>query len=122
VNRRRLKTNTTRVVEVAGRALLQRDSNCAFDFVQSLIIFCVSKFQIPKESFGHLSFFILFNSQVLSVSNPGEIEKITIANGIDGLNQEAIRLVKQMPKWKPGINNGKEVNLKIVIPITFSLN
>lgn len=56
------------------------------------------------------------------VMKTGEIEKITIANGIDGLNQEAIRLVKQMPKWKPGINNGKEVNVKMVIPIIISLN
>jgi len=59
------------------------------------------------------------------VMKTGEIEKVQIAKGIDdksGLNHEAIRLVKQMPKWKPGINNGKEVNVKMVIPITFSLN
>ena len=42
--------------------------------------------------------------------------------GRSALNQEAIRLVKQMPKWKPGINNGKEVNVKMVIPIIISLN
>jgi hypothetical protein len=29
--------------------------------------------QIPSESFGHLSFGVLFNSQVLSVSNVGVI-------------------------------------------------
>lgn len=56
------------------------------------------------------------------VMKTGEIEKISIAKGIDGLNQEAIRLVKQMPKWTPGINKGKEVNVKMVIPIRIELN
>jgi TonB family protein len=55
------------------------------------------------------------------VTKTGSVEDITIARGIDGLNREAIRLVKQMPNWKPGINNGKEVNVKMLIPIRFSL-
>jgi TonB family protein len=59
------------------------------------------------------------------VTKTGEIEKVSIAKGIDsisGLNQAAIRLVKQMPKWTPGINKGKEVNVKMVIPIRIELN
>jgi TonB family protein len=55
------------------------------------------------------------------VTKTGSVEDITIARGIDGLNREAIRLVKQMPNWKPGINNGKQVNVKMLIPIRFSL-
>jgi TonB family protein len=58
------------------------------------------------------------------VTKTGEVEKVSIAKGIDsisGLNQAAIRLVKQMPKWTPGINKGKEVNVKMVIPIRFSI-
>jgi protein TonB len=59
------------------------------------------------------------------VTKTGEIEKVSIAKGIDsisGLNQAAIRLVKQMPKWSPGLNKGKEVNVKMVIPIRIDLN
>lgn len=55
------------------------------------------------------------------VTKTGSIEEVTIAKGINGLNHEAIRLVKQMPNWKPGINNGKEVNVKMIIPIRFSI-
>ena len=55
------------------------------------------------------------------VTKTGSVENVTIARGIDGLNREAIRLVKQMPNWSPGKNNGKEVNVKMVIPIRFSL-
>jgi len=59
------------------------------------------------------------------VTKTGDIENVNIAKGVDeknGLNQEAIRIVKQMPKWKPGINKGKEVNVKMVIPININLN
>ena len=38
------------------------------------------------------------------------------------LNQEAIRLVKQMPKWKPAKENGKRVRSRFRLPITFALN
>ena len=55
------------------------------------------------------------------VTKTGSVEDVTIARGIDGLNREAIRFVKQMPNWKPGINNGKQVNVKMVVPILFSL-
>ena len=55
------------------------------------------------------------------VTKTGSVKDVTIARGIDGLNREAIRLVKKMPNWKPGINNGKVVNVKMVIPIRFSL-
>jgi len=55
------------------------------------------------------------------VTKTGSIEEVTIAKGINGLNREAIRLVKQMPNWKPGTNYGKQVNVKMVIPILFSL-
>lgn len=59
------------------------------------------------------------------VTKTGEIEKVSIAKGIDSissLNQAAIQLVKQMPKWSPGVNNGKAVNVKMVIPIRIDLN
>jgi TonB family protein len=55
------------------------------------------------------------------VTKTGSIEEVTIAKGINALNREAIRLVKQMPNWKPGTNYGKQVNVKMVIPILFSL-
>lgn len=37
------------------------------------------------------------------------------------LNQEAIRLVKSMPRWKPGMQKGKLVRVQYVLPITFRL-
>ena len=37
------------------------------------------------------------------------------------LSDEAIRVVKAMPKWVPGKQNGKAVNVNFVLPIVFKL-
>ena len=38
------------------------------------------------------------------------------------LTEEAIRVVKMLPKWRPGKNGGKLVRVKFLLPITFRLN
>lgn len=38
-----------------------------------------------------------------------------------GIEEEAIRVVKSMPKWKPGKNNGKTVKTYFTVPILFVL-
>ena len=35
------------------------------------------------------------------------------------LDAEALRVIKRMPKWKPGRVNGEPVNVKYRLPITF---
>ena len=37
------------------------------------------------------------------------------------LGKESLRVVKAMPKWYPGLKNGKAVKVKCSIPITFRL-
>ena len=37
------------------------------------------------------------------------------------LDAEALRVIKRMPKWKPGKVNGEPVNVKYRLPITFKL-
>ena len=41
--------------------------------------------------------------------------------GIDGLEQEALRVVKAMPSWKPGRINGKKVSTHMQLPISFQV-
>ncbi len=38
-----------------------------------------------------------------------------------GTGCEALRVVKAMPKWTPGTQFGKPVNVKYAIPVVFSL-
>ena len=37
------------------------------------------------------------------------------------MDTEAIRLVKAMPKWKPGMQKGKAVAVKYTVPVVFRL-
>ncbi|MBC7570861.1 MAG: energy transducer TonB, partial [Spirosoma sp.] len=38
-----------------------------------------------------------------------------------GADEESIRVVSQMPRWKPGSQSGKAVNVRYNLPINFSL-
>ncbi len=56
------------------------------------------------------------------VSRSGKIADIQVVKGIGaGCDEEAIRVVKMMPDWKPGKQNGAPVNVRVSIPIVFKL-
>lgn len=55
------------------------------------------------------------------VEKDGTIEEVKVLRGIGfGCDEEAIRVVKSMPKWKPGLQRGKPVRVSYNIPINFS--
>lgn len=57
------------------------------------------------------------------VSKTGTIENITVIRSLDpSCDKEAIRVVKSMPKWTPGKQNGLPVNVYFNLPISFKLN
>ena len=59
------------------------------------------------------------------VMQSGEITNIKIMRGIKdapNLDKEAIRIIKLMPPWIPGMNNGQKVNVRTIVPIRFSLD
>ncbi|MCM1153126.1 MAG: energy transducer TonB [Muribaculum sp.] len=56
------------------------------------------------------------------VEKDGSIGSPTIVKGVDrDLDQEALRVVKKMPKWQPGRNNGQPVRSYFNLPVTFKL-
>lgn len=56
------------------------------------------------------------------VWSDGKISQVkALTNKAWGLEEEAIRVVKMMPLWKPGKQNSKPVNVKFSIPIMFNL-
>ena len=58
-----------------------------------------------------------------TVEKDGAITNIEVMRSTnEELSQAAIRLVKMMPKWKPGTQLGKPVRTKYVMPFTFRLN
>jgi protein TonB len=56
------------------------------------------------------------------VGPDGDIREVKVLRGIGaGCDEEAIRVVKSMPKWKPGKQNGRSVNVQFNMPINFTL-
>lgn len=52
----------------------------------------------------------------------GEIGDMKILKGVGyGCDEEAVRVISQMPKWNPGMQNGEPVNVYYTMPISFKL-
>jgi protein TonB len=57
------------------------------------------------------------------VDKSGSVTNVKIARGVDkNLDAEAMRVVKSLPKYKPGKQRGKAVRVMFTIPINFTLN
>ena len=57
------------------------------------------------------------------VEKDGSIGEVKVLRGIGGgCDEEAVRVIKGMPKWKPGIQKGKPVRVSYQIPIYFKLD
>lgn len=57
-----------------------------------------------------------------AIKPDGSVGTIKIVRMIDpDLEQEAIRLVKNMPAWTPAEQNGSAVEAVVTIPVTFTL-
>jgi len=58
------------------------------------------------------------------VEKDGSITNIRIEKSIGqpcGCDEEALRIVNLMPKWNPGMDNGKAVRVELIFPIRFAL-
>ncbi len=56
------------------------------------------------------------------VSKTGAIENVKVLRGRhQALDKEAVRVVKAMPKWQPGRNNGQPVKVTYTLPVSFKL-
>ncbi|WP_321309021.1 TonB family protein [Marinifilum fragile] len=54
------------------------------------------------------------------ITKEGKIGKTRVVRGVDpSLDKEAIRVIKSMPDWTPGMQNGIAVNVSYTIPVNF---
>ncbi len=57
------------------------------------------------------------------VKKDGSIDCVVVLKGIGyGCDVEAIRIIKKMPRWKPGLRDGEPVKVLYTLPINFLLN
>ncbi len=56
------------------------------------------------------------------VETDGSLSNVRVARKVfPSLDAEAVRVVKTMPKWKPGKEKGRPVRVNFTMPIVFSI-
>ena len=84
-----------------------------FDFVANNVVY--PQEARDKEIEGRV--FVRF-----IVEKDGSVSDVKVAKGIGGgCDEEAVRVVKAMPKWKPGKQDGKPVRVNFTMPFFFKL-
>lgn len=58
-----------------------------------------------------------------TVKKDGTCDDFKVVKSVDPvLDAEALRVLREMPRWTPGKQRGKEVNVRFTIPVQFKLN
>lgn len=58
-----------------------------------------------------------------TIGPDGSVRDVRVAQGIGaGCDEEAVRVIRQMPRWRPGSQQGRPVSVMYTIPVTFTLN
>ena len=74
--------------------------------------------QLARESNIQGTVFVTF-----IVEPDGSLSKVKVMRGIGGgCEEEAVRVVQSMPKWKPGTQRGKPVRVQFNLPVRFVLH
>ena len=57
------------------------------------------------------------------INKNGEVSDVEVLGKVGfGCDEEAMRVIKEMPKWKAGEQNNRKVAVKLVLPIMFEVN
>ncbi len=57
------------------------------------------------------------------ITKTGELESVKIIKSVNKqLDNEVIRVINEMPRWNPGLENGIPVRVSFNLPIVFKLN
>jgi TonB family protein len=57
------------------------------------------------------------------VDKSGKVRDVELKRGVDPLlDAEALRVIRLLPPWEPGMQDGKAVNVSYVLPLNFKLD
>lgn len=89
---------------------------------KNLYVFIDNNLKYPeKEKVARVQGTVYVQFVVLA---DGALSNISVLKGVlggPGLEEEAIRIVKRMPKWTPGRQNGQVVPVEVNLPVKFQL-
>jgi len=89
---------------------------------KALMVFLAKKIQHPNAGLGGNGVQGRTIIQFI-VDKEGNIVKPKVVRGVDPyLDKEALRVINQMPKWKPGeLEDGTKVAVYFTVPVMFRL-
>ena len=122
---------------LAAALLLVSNISCTSNSKEEALQVCDQMPEFPGgmgECMKYLSQNILYPAQAMEksiqgrviiqfvVKKDGSISDTKVVKSVDPLlDKEALRVINAMPKWKPGMHEGKAVNVKYTIPVAFKL-
>ena len=101
-----------------------------FDVVEQMPSFPGGDAELMKFLSSHIKYPVVaeengIQGRVIAtfvVERDGSISDVKVVKSVDpSLDKEAIRVLKSMPKWIPGKQNGSAVRVKYTVPVTFRL-
>jgi len=112
-------------------AVPEKKENKVFQFVEQMPSFPGGEKELMKYLSKHINYPSVARENNIQgtvvvqfvVNTDGtivDIKTVSKKKG-GGLEQEAVRVVKEMPKWTPGKQNGRAVRVQFSLPIRFTL-
>ena len=87
---------------------------------KALMKWLVNNIRYPEEALeSNIQGVVILRFTIMT---DGSIANVEISQHVHpSLDNEAVRLMKLMPKWIPGTKNGEPANVKFTVPVTFRL-
>ncbi|WP_240635353.1 energy transducer TonB [Hymenobacter rigui] len=84
---------------------------------KGVLSFLKENLHYPEGATSEGKVFVTF-----TVAADGRVKNASIVKGLEPLlDQEVLRVIKLMPAWNPGNQQGRAVDVRYTLPITFSL-
>ena len=87
---------------------------------EALMLYIAKQVKYPAEAKKAGAYGRVFVGFI--VEPDGSLSDFKVLRGIGyGCDEEALRIVKSMPKWQPGMQRGKAVRVQYLVPVNFRL-
>ena len=88
---------------------------------EALMLYIAEQVKYPAEAKKAGAYGRVFIGFI--VEPDGSLSDFKVLRGIGyGCDEEALRVVKSMPKWQPGMHRGKAVRVQYLVPVNFKLD
>lgn len=117
-------------VSTSGTGVVEEESEVVFVVVESMPSFPGGDEALFKYLNDNIKYPVIAQESGIQgrvicqfvVNRDGSIVDIEVVRSVDkSLDAEAIRVIKNMPRWTPGKQRGKTVRVKYTLPVNFRL-